>query len=57
MNYKREVDIDVRDTSVKIPLKSLSKGKHVFVAVQSPIRFVFVVKILGDNTSVALNKP
>ena len=49
MNYKREVDLSVKDTSVKIPLKNLSKGKHVFVAVQSPMRIVFVVKILGDN--------
>lgn len=50
MDYKREVDISVMDTSVKIPLKNLSKGKHVFVAVQSPMRFVFVVKIIGDNS-------
>ncbi|MEY8847544.1 hypothetical protein AB9K26_01915 [Psychroserpens sp. XS_ASV72] len=50
MDYKREVDMSVMDTSVKIPLKNLSKGKHVFVAVQSPMRFVFVVKIIGDNS-------
>ena len=50
MNYKREVDLNVRDTSVKIPLKELSQGKHVFVAVQSPVRIVFVVKILRDNS-------
>lgn len=50
MNYKREIDIAVRDKSVKIPLKKLSKGKHVFVAVQSPVRIVFVVKILRDNS-------
>ena len=50
MKYKREVDINVRDTSVKIPLKKLSEGKHVFVAVQSPVRIVFVVKILRDDS-------
>lgn len=50
MKYKREIDISVRDTSVKISLKKLSKGKHVFVAVQSPVRIVFVVKILRDNS-------
>jgi len=50
MNYKREVDLSVRDKTVKIPLKKLSKGKHVFVAVQSPMRIVFVVKILRDNS-------
>lgn len=49
MNYKREIDIVVRDKVVKIPLKKLSKGKHIFVAVQSPVRIVFVVKILRDN--------
>lgn len=50
MKYKREVDLSVRDKTVKIPLKKLSKGKHVFVAVQSPVRIVFVVKILRDNS-------
>ena len=56
MDYEREVDINVRDTSIKIPLNNLSKGKHVFVAVQSPLRFVFTVKIIGDNqTLVALD--
>ena len=50
MNYEREIDLAVRDKSIKIPLKSLSKGKHVFVAVQSPMRIVFVVKILRDNS-------
>ncbi|WP_299224803.1 hypothetical protein [uncultured Psychroserpens sp.] len=50
MNYKREVDIEVKTNSVKIPLTNLSKGKHVFVAVQSPIRYVFVIKILRDDT-------
>jgi len=47
--YDREVDMVVNSNAVKIPLNSLSKGKHVFVAIQSPIRIVFVVKILRDN--------
>ncbi|MFK7781115.1 hypothetical protein [Psychroserpens sp.] len=50
MNYKREVDLSVKNKTVKIPLKKLSIGKHVFVAVQSPVRIVFVVKILRDNS-------
>jgi len=50
MNYKREVDLNVSNKTVKIPLKDLSMGKHVFVAVQSPVRIVFVVKILRDNS-------
>lgn len=49
MNYKREIDLAVREKTVKIPLKKLSKGKHVFVAVQSSFRIVFVVKILGED--------
>jgi hypothetical protein len=50
MKYKREIELTVRDKTVEIPLKKLSKGKHVFVAVQSPVRIVFVVKILRDNS-------
>jgi hypothetical protein len=50
MNYKREIDLNVRNTSVKIPLKTLSKGKHVFVAIQSSYRIIFVVKILGEHS-------
>ncbi|WP_033958982.1 hypothetical protein [Psychroserpens jangbogonensis] len=50
MNYEREIDLAVREKSIKIPLKSLSIGRHVFVAVQSPMRIVFVVKILRDNS-------
>ena len=50
MKYKREIEIDVREKAVKIPLKKLSKGKHVFVTVQSSVRIVFVVKILRDNS-------
>lgn len=50
MDYKREVDLSVRRKTVEIPLKNLSKGKHVFVAVQPSVRIVFVVKILRDNS-------
>lgn len=48
-NYEREVDMEVNEKRIKIPLNELSRGKHVFVAVQSPIRIVFVVKVLRDN--------
>ncbi|WP_298902707.1 hypothetical protein [uncultured Psychroserpens sp.] len=48
-DYKREIDMAVNAKDVKIPLNRLSKGKHVFVAVQSPIRIVFVVKVFRDN--------
>ncbi len=49
MDYKREVDLTVNKKAIKIPLNTLSKGKHVFVAVQAPIRIVFVIKVLRDN--------
>ena len=49
MDYTREVDMTINATSAKIPLTHLTKGKHVFVAVQSPIRIVFVVKVLREQ--------
>ncbi|EDP71795.1 hypothetical protein FBALC1_04887 [Flavobacteriales bacterium ALC-1] len=47
-HYGRELDFRVDATSYKLPLNTLTKGKHVFVAVQSPLRIVFVVRILKD---------
>jgi hypothetical protein len=47
-DYGRDFDSKVDTTSYKLPLNKLSKGKHVFVAVQPPMRIVFVVKILKD---------
>ncbi|WP_299118643.1 hypothetical protein [uncultured Winogradskyella sp.] len=47
-DYGRELDFHIDTTSYKLPLNKLSKGKHVFVAVQSPMRIVFVVKILKE---------
>ena len=44
----REHDFYIDTTSYKLPLNKLTKGKHVLVAVQSPKRIVFVVKILKD---------
>lgn len=49
MDYKRELDLRIDSTSFKLPLNKLSKGKHVMVAVQSPVQIVFVVKILKDS--------
>ncbi len=48
MNYQRELDLSINQNTVEVPLNKLSKGKHVVVAVQSPIRIVFVVQILQD---------
>ncbi len=47
-NYGREYDLYVNANSYRLPLRKLSKGKHVMVAVQSPKRIVFVVHILQD---------
>jgi len=49
-NYNREVDLEVKSTTIKIPLTNLSKGKHVFAVVQDAVRIVFVVKILWENS-------
>ncbi|MBO6606159.1 hypothetical protein [Psychroserpens sp.] len=48
MRYQRELDMAVNQNTIKVPLNKLSKGRHVVVAVQSPIRIVFVVQILQD---------
>ncbi len=48
-SVKREVSYTVNSKSFKVPLKGLSKGKHVFVAVLSPLRIVFVIRILQDS--------
>ncbi len=45
-DYGRDFDVYVDTTHYKLPLNKLPKGKHVLVAVQSPKRIVFVVKIL-----------
>ena len=47
-NYGRDFDIYIDSTYFELPLNKLPKGKHVLVAVQSPKRIVFVVKILKE---------
>lgn len=47
-DYGRELDIYIDSTAYKMPLNKLSKGKHVFVAVQAPKRIIFVIRILKD---------
>lgn len=47
-DYSRELDFYVNDTSFKLPLNKLSVGKHVMVAVQSPKRIVFVIRVLKE---------
>lgn len=52
--YKREIDFYNNTNSLKIPLNQLSKGKHVFVVGNSKMQIVFVVRVLKDNTSLAM---
>ncbi|BAO76651.1 hypothetical protein WPG_2421 [Winogradskyella sp. PG-2] len=47
-DYGRDFDFYVDTTSYRLPLNKFPIGKHVLVAVQSPKRIVFVVKILKE---------
>ncbi len=47
-DYGRDFDFYIDTTSYKLPLNKLPVGKHLLVAVQSPKRIVFVVKILKE---------
>ena len=47
-DYGRDFDFYIDTTSYKLPLNKLPVGKHVLVAVQSPKRIVFVVRILKE---------
>lgn len=50
-DYGRDFDIYIDTTYFEFPLNKLSKGKHVLVAVQSPKRIVFVVRVLKEIPS------
>lgn len=47
--YQREIDTYAGDTYFRVPLTNLSKGKHVFVVSVSPLKIVFVIRILKDR--------
>ncbi|MCK0177960.1 hypothetical protein MWU50_01510 [Flavobacteriaceae bacterium S0862] len=47
-NYKRETQEYIDDNSAKVSLNHLSKGKHIFVVEQVPLKIVFVVRVLQD---------
>lgn len=47
--YKREIDTYAGTNEFKVSLKHLSKGKHMFVVDQSPLKIIFVIKILHDR--------
>jgi len=48
-NYKRETQELVNANSAKVSLNHLSKGKHIFVVEQVPLKIVFVVRVLQDR--------
>ena len=48
-DYKRETDQYINANSVRLPLAHLTKGKHVFVVEQIPLKIVFVIKVLRDK--------
>ena len=43
-----EVNVRVDSNSYKLPLNKLKKGRNVLVAIQSPLRIVFVVEVLNE---------
>ena len=48
-NYKRETQEYINASSAKVPLTHLTKGKHIFVVEQVPLKIVFVVRVLHDR--------
>lgn len=51
-NSNRVVDTYVGEKDFKLPLKTLKKGKYIFVVIQQPLQIVFVVKVLKDAVVV-----
>lgn len=51
--YKRETQEYIGDSTAKVPLTHLTKGKHVFVVEQMPKKIVFVIRVLQDKKVVA----
>ncbi|MCC1484109.1 hypothetical protein [Winogradskyella immobilis] len=47
-SQNKDLNLLVDAKTYKLPLNKLGKGKHVFVAIQSPLRIVFVVHMLEE---------
>ncbi|MBT8252732.1 MAG: hypothetical protein KJN68_02085, partial [Bacteroidia bacterium] len=47
----REIDRPVNEKTVKIPLQSLSFGKHVFAVSYFQKKIVFVVRVHDPNST------
>jgi len=50
---KRDVNLRVDSNFYKLPLNQLDAGRNVFVAVQSPLKIVFVVDILKNISTLS----
>lgn len=50
--YQREIDTYAGTEYYEVPLTNLSKGKHVFVVSLSPLKIVFVVRVLKDHPDI-----
>lgn len=55
-SYKREIDVYLDVNEYKIPLNTLSKGKHVLVVGLSPKKIVFVVQIYEEAPLISVDK-
>lgn len=53
MSYKRETQELINANSAKVSLTHLSKGKHIFVVEQVPLKIVFVVRVLQDRKEIS----
>ena len=47
---EKEVNVRVDSTFYKLPLNRLTKGRNVLVAIQSPLRIVFVIDVIKEYT-------
>lgn len=50
--YQREIDTYAGTEYYEVPLTNLSKGKHVFVVSLTPLKIVFVVRVLKDHPDI-----
>lgn len=51
-DYKREIDTYAGTHAFKVPLASLSKGKHVFVVTEGRKRIIFVIRKYADTPEI-----
>ena len=54
--YKREVDVYLDTNTYRLPLTSLSVGKHLLVVGESPKKIVFVIRIMESEDIISLEK-